>query len=348
MTEEIFDRETLLSNFVMDFTIYPEFIPKELTDEFTQETLLNANFSKGKNSFEKKFSNVLYLTIKINSQKEKYYYWEMDENNFKFMVEEIEKINDYINRQVKEFGEKVIKEDYDDSKDNPLYLKYCKKIHDKKNAFEKKYHDFLNITKISSVNFPYIHKFTFIFDMCKNLYQLRLYFRFIEAYLDSCGHIIAKKSTKKRITYHDIQNAIIAYYAVLLSVKKIRKLYLNGISYEKLEKQFYMFGSKKLEKITLESNSKGWVYPASKFALQLASLLSKTTETNFKQILKKYKDYAKDVKSDLSKNKNIEKMFADRSFKTKKQLIPLGLLEATEEDFLNSYKWYLIKLPPNL
>ncbi len=341
-----------------DFPSFRDSFPKEWLRYITPSEVRKAGFEKtaseetgSTKTFRKSFSDVVSLEITTSRKKgEKRYCWSMNEENFKTMLSELEAIKEYLDKEAKGIAllarssrSSILDDSYDDYRQSEYMQKITKAtntVAQMKKDFRNKYNEFMTFNSDVQIQTPVFRYQFFFFDACKNTHQLNLYFEFIRLILDVFGAIRKSKPSVRKISPEKIKEAIAAYYALLFSIKKIRAIYMQGVSFKKLQEQFPMFNEKKLEDITLEADDKkGWEYKASGFALNFASYITETTTGNFKQILKKEKKFASHIKKRLSKIKNLEETLAGTPLALKGSLPELNVEIVPEDDWVGLYRW---------
>jgi len=169
---------------------------------------------------------------------------------------------------------------------------------------------------------------------------LHLYFDFIELFLDIFEATRKSPPFIRKISPEAVKSGIAAYYAVLFTIKKVRSLYLRGASFKELQKQFPMFRDTYLEDITLDAQTKkGWANKASDFALEFASHIANTTADNFKQILKKEKNFSGFMRKEVGKIKDIEQVLAGTKGIPQNHSKPLKIEIVPKEDWIGLFRW---------
>lgn len=267
------------------------------------------------NTYKKSFSNLLSLTFVLDDNGDVIYQWDMNENHFKIINKELKSIIKYFDKEAKTFYFEITR----DKRSNfGGHVKTVKNfdINFKKarNNFLEKYEDFFNLNSCQSLESPYLKYQYFFFDACHTTSQLRLYFKFIELFISFARGIEKSKNYVRKITAEYVKQGIFFYYAYFFTIKKIRKLYNKyWFSFGEVKNKISIINEKTLTKILLDSqNKKGWEYSASQLSLNLAAYKAHTTIDNFKQILKKEKIFALEIKKTLSKYKNIEMVLSGK------------------------------------
>lgn len=333
-----------------DFPSFKEHFPKEWLRDITRSELLKTGFQQiNKTTYKKSFSDLLVLEIVISRKIGKHYQWTMNEKSFNVMLAELRHIKTYLDKNAEEIY-KLIRSPK--AKKEQLYselfmTEYMKKIatitnlvHKKKNDFFEKYEDFIGVNCNIAITMPTFRKQFFFFDACKTTRQLHWYFEFIELFLDLFGGLRKPQPFTRKISAEAIKYGIAAYYSVLFTVKKLRKFHQKGLSFEELKAKFPMISEENLEKMTLDSGAKkGWAYKASDFALDFASYTTKTTANNFKQILKKEKEFSLKMRHLVGKIKDIEMVLAGKTGIPIKPLWSLKIEAVPKEDWIGIFRW---------
>ncbi len=298
------------------FSSYRKTLEKCFSKNITPKKLLKEGFIKSnKSTYKKSFSNLLSLTFFLNDNSKVTYKWDMNENNFKKINKELKSVIEYFDKEIETFYFETTRGK------GSNFRRHLKKIMDFKNKFYKirnnfldKYEDFFNINSCQSFESAYIQYEYFFFDACNTTSQLHLYFEFIELFISFARGIEKSKNYVRKITEECVKQGISSYYTYFFTIKKIRKLWSkNCFTFEELKKKFSIINEKTLEKILLDSqNKKGWEYLASQLSLDFAAYTANTTIDNFKQILKKEKKFALEIKKTLSKYKNIEMVLSGK------------------------------------
>lgn len=353
------DKEDLISiklNF--DYPSFRDSFPKEWLSFITPSELRKAGFEEidseetdSTKRFRKSFSDIITLDIKTSRKKDgKSYCWSINEENFKIMISEIEEIKDYLDKQAKEiyyFSRKSRSNVFEDSFEDYLQSDYMQMVrtatetsNEMKKAFAEKYAGFSEMNNDIQIKTPIYRYQNFFFDACKNTHQLNLCFEFIRLYMDVFGAIRKSKPSVRKISPEKVKAAIPSYYALFFTVKKVRSLYINGLSFEELQTKFPMIREEHLEDFTLESDDKkGWEYKASDIALNFASYTAETTPGNFKQILKQEKKFVSNIRREFSGIENIEEILAGTTIEIEGPDFGLNMERVPEEDFIGLIRW---------
>jgi len=275
----------------------------------------------------------------------------MKEANFKNMIAELRQVKSHLDDMSRDVYKKVRSSPTANQMDIEERINMIASVANSarkmKSTFSDKYRDFIAINsevRIPETTFRYQY---FFFDACRNTRQLHLYFEFIELFIDVYGSVKRSLPNIRRISPESIKSGIASYYALLFTIKKIRKLYQKGVSLDELKSRFPMVSDENLERFTLDSGArKGWAYKASEVALGFASHTSGTTVDNFRQILKKEKDFSLKVKALVGSMENVELTLAgelgipiepDWSLKT--EIVP-------DREWIDLFRWGISHLGP--
>lgn len=239
----------------------------------------------------------------------------MNENHFKIINKELKSIIEYFDKEAETFYFEITRDKRSNFGGHVKTIKnFNNKFKKARNNFLEKYEDFFNLNSCQSLESPYLKYEYFFFGACNTTSQLHLYFKFIELFISFARGIEKSKNYVRKIKAEYVKKGIFFYYAYFFTIKKIRKLYSKGcFTFEELKNKISIINEKTLEKILLDSqNKKGWEYSASQLSLDLAAYTAYTTIDNFKQILKKEKIFALEIKKTLSKYKNIEMVLSGK------------------------------------
>lgn len=343
-----------------DFSSHRETVPKNCLRYVIPSQLMKAGFERIDKTtytlYRKDFSGLLELEFSISKKVGKSYCWTLNEKNFKKMLKELSAIKAYLDDKAEEMDARARKlSEIQPGRERKRHtrdgveegLKIMKAVDKMKLEFFKRYRDFIDVNQHIDIQMPTIRSWFFCFDACKTTRELHLYFMFIELFLDIFwGRIKKSKTRKRKISIDSIKRGVVIYYALFFSVKRIRELYTQDVSFDELRAKFPMFSEGALEEMTLErGHGKGWKHTPSEFALHWGSRTANTTPRNFKQLLGKYKKFARKIKEEVGKIQDVGKVLVGETSVPVDELSLLDIEYIKDEDWIAGWRWTLSQLP---
>jgi hypothetical protein len=293
----------------------PQPVPSNWLEATTPERLLKEGFGKvDEETYRMDFSGVIELRFYLRDKEPKSWDWKMNLPEFTIMVDELESIKMYIDRKADKIS-KSLKDCHGMGPDEgrkhseKVYDEIpavCESVHEKKAAFLRKYELLMDFLGYVKVPIPYPRSIHFFFDPCKTTKELDLYLRFVRLSMFVFWRL-GRSQYEGNLTVDQIKAAIISYFLVLFTIKKIRRLYNSDVPLEALKVQFNMVDEQTVDQIVrYPDRGKDWFHSAERIAGDLVAPRFNTTGGNLKQIRKREKQYARAVRKRIGSMEDVE------------------------------------------
>ena len=226
-------------------------VPKSLYSIITPSKLISEGFEQVEDgAFAKNFNNILELKyiFPVERALPKTYKWQLKEENFKKLIHDLKKINDFLNDQVYRLSNEfqglteehlLLGSEIRIFDENKAYctaaLKTANELRKRKEVFVKKYSEFLNIIfQKPPVNTTCCTPQVFSFDAISTYSQLKLFFDFIKLAKDTFDNLRTHDRELRKLTPRMIRISIFQYYLYRKVIRKARSLLKDGYALEEI------------------------------------------------------------------------------------------------------------------